>query len=934
MLFRSTTIATIAGTGTATTFGLQTAAGTYSVTATNATTLCTSNMNGSATIVINPLPATPTVIATSPACTGSTGTFAVVVPLMSENFTSNVMPPAGWSLDGGFNSHWSTSSTAYAGGVAPEAHFSYAPGGIGTSRLISPQVNTTGNTTIYLTFKTMYDIYGPPVPTISVATRSGSGAWHTVWETNTGVAAQTVAVTISNSDVGAADFQIGFFIDGDFWYMNDWYLDNILLSTTAASSTGVTYAWSVTGTGNTITGSGTTATVNWNPAFSGVATVGVSATNACGTTTTSTTNVTVTSAPVAPTTPIGQLYNCPGQSASYSTAAVTGASGYTWSVTGAGNQIFQNGLSAYVIWGAGFSGTASVTVTASNACGTSAPASLGVTVFAIPVATATSNTPVCEGGTLELTAGPVGANYTYVWSGPNGFSVTTVQPVVTISPVTLNSSGNYTLAVYTTVNGVGTFCPGTTSTTVTINPVPTTPTISVVSTCGNAVLTAHNYTGTLLWSTGATTASITVSASGIYTVNQTVGTCTSESGTASVTIAPCGGTIAGYMNYDNDYLTGMNGVTINLTTPSGIPIASTLTTFDNAGEMGYYSFTGVAAGTYSVTAAFNGTWLGNNATDALIVNLSTIGAWPLTGLNAIVADVNNDGKITGVDALQIKDRTSGVIDHYAAGNWKFTSAAVTIVSTETVNANLLALCTGDVNGSDMPGSLKNAALLTAIDGELMTVPVNQTFTYDIKSSVVAKLGAMTLFMNYDANLFTIDKVNSSVDGMSYKIEDGRIAIAWSNTNPLKVKMDETVISLKMTVKEALTEPVQIFTINDGSEFADPLANKITNFELKMSKVITSESNLEFSMVNYPNPFKSFTEIVYTIPVDGKVRLVLTNMFGQQIRTLVDAQQAAGIYKVKVNSVDANMEPGLYLYSIEVEGTTTRFTKTNKMLFTR
>ena len=51
----------VSGTGSAISFGLQTAAGTYTVVATNATTACTDNMTGSVTVSINALPTiTPT----------------------------------------------------------------------------------------------------------------------------------------------------------------------------------------------------------------------------------------------------------------------------------------------------------------------------------------------------------------------------------------------------------------------------------------------------------------------------------------------------------------------------------------------------------------------------------------------------------------------------------------------------------------------------------------------------------------------------------------------------------------------------------------------------------------------------------------------------------------------------------------------------------
>lgn len=57
-----------------------------------------------------------------------------------------------------------------------------------------------------------------------------------------------------------------------------------------------------------------------------------------------------------------------------------------------------------------------------------------------------------------------------------------------------------------------------------------TPTVTVENFCGNSVLTASNYTGDLTWSTGESTASITVYNGGKYSVSQKVGDCLSLSG--------------------------------------------------------------------------------------------------------------------------------------------------------------------------------------------------------------------------------------------------------------------------------------------------------------------------------------------------------------------------------------------------------------------
>src|SRR4029079_6323308 len=68
------------------------------------------------------------------------------------------------------------------------------------------------------------------------------------------------------------------------------------------------------------------------------------------------------------------------------------------------------------------------------------------------------------------------------------------------------------------------------------NSTPPAPSVSVVNGCGQSTLTASGYTGTLLWSNGSSSSSITVFSSGTFSVTQTVNGCTSAAG--SNTAAP------------------------------------------------------------------------------------------------------------------------------------------------------------------------------------------------------------------------------------------------------------------------------------------------------------------------------------------------------------------------------------------------------------
>jgi hypothetical protein len=143
---------------------------------------------------------------------------------------SGTFPPAGWTFDA-HAVNWSAVPTNNSGGAAPEARLNWSPQFVGDSRMISPVINTTGNTVVTAEFKYNLDHYGGAY-TIGAATRSGGGSWNTVWSivNPTGsVPATTEIISINNSDVGAADFQICWFFSGDSYNLNYWYLDDLKL---------------------------------------------------------------------------------------------------------------------------------------------------------------------------------------------------------------------------------------------------------------------------------------------------------------------------------------------------------------------------------------------------------------------------------------------------------------------------------------------------------------------------------------------------------------------------------------------------------------------------------------------------------------------------------------------------------------------------------
>lgn len=67
--------------------------------------------------------------------------------------------------------------------------------------------------------------------------------------------------------------------------------------------------------------------------------------------------------------------------------------------------------------------------------------------------------------------------------------------------------------------------------------------------------------------------------------------------------------------------------------------------------------------------------------------------------------------------------------------------------------------------------------------------------------------------------------------------------------------------------------------------------------------------------NYPNPFNPVTRIRYRLPQAGRVKLTIFNLRGQEVATLVNGRQAAGVHEVQWHA--GKFPSGMYIYRLQV-----------------
>jgi hypothetical protein len=152
---------------------------------------------------------------------------------------------------------------------------------------------------------------------------------------------------------------------------------------------------------------------------------------------------------------------------------------------------------------------------------------------------------------------------------------------------------------------------------------------------------------------------------------------------------------------------------------------------------------------------------------------------------------------------------------------------------------------------------------------------------------------------------------TSVDG-SYKIgglHTGKYVVLaliecdqiWYNNKPYWSPPDSVTVTMPSNT------PNINFNFPSAVENEDEIAQHPSEFELHQ---------------NYPNPFNPGTQIEYTLKKTGHVTLHIYNVLGEKVKTLLDQDQPAGLYRIDWDGKNDNgklVSSGLYLYKLEVNG---------------
>jgi YVTN family beta-propeller protein len=187
----------------------------------------------------------------------------------------------------------------------------------------------------------------------------------------------------------------------------------------------------------------------------------------------------------------------------------------------------------------------------------------------------------------------------------------------------------------------------------------------------------------------------------------------------------------------------------------------------------------------------------------------------------------------------------------------------------------------------------------------------------------------------------------SMKDVGVNVEDGAAVVRWqtafeSGTDGFRVMRAESQDGVYRALGNA---PVPAQGVSgQGSSYAyrDGTIHANTKYYYKLREVVAGEDGADFGPFavefrvqfaldpNVPNPFNPTTTIRYSIAQAGDVNLVIYDVTGRLVRTLVNEKQQPNTYRVVWNGVNDHGQPvasGMYFYKL----TAGKYHQTRKMM---
>ncbi|HPQ21056.1 MAG TPA: HYR domain-containing protein, partial [Saprospiraceae bacterium] len=325
---------------------------------------------------------------------------------------------------------------------------------------------------------------------------------------------------------------------------------------------------------------------------------------------------------------------------------------------------------------------------------------------------------------------------------------------------------------------------------------------------------------------------------------------------------------------------------------------------------------------------------GVSTLDLVLIQRHILGLATLSSpYKIIAADVNHDDKITASDLIQIRKLILGLTPQYPDNtSWRFVNKDMTFFDEtnpfttpleekyyiedfqENMNVNFIGIKIGDVNESMIMEGARANVDQARNQGQISFIAVTPISTNDVVEIPVYSIQFDEVYgfqmgMEMDGYEYVgIESAGINISNENVAFIDGTLRISWSNSNGISLDEDEAIF--KLVLRKNFPN-ARLAISNQGITSELYKGEDLGTFNLNLEYNVLNDEKFEFMIgQNNPNPFKSVSNLEYSLPNDGEVMFKVFDLSG---RTLMERNLKGnkGFNNLSINKNELNTTGVLY-----------------------
>ncbi len=171
--------------------------------------------------------------------------------------------------------------------------------------------------------------------------------------------------------------------------------------------------------------------------------------------------------------------------------------------------------------------------------------------------------------------------------------------------------------------------------------------------------------------------------------------------------------------------------------------------------------------------------------------------------------------------------------------------------------------------------------------------------------------------------FDIYSPNAQINALTFPDMPNGYMMAMNPTDGHTYRV--AIINTNGVLTDDLKMHLEMTNFGDGAmlSMSNIVINNTEMPGIRLNGPVSAETTVSESLIVYPNPFNSTTNITWEVNEDSQVVLEVLDMFGRKVTTLADQFYTRGFYNAVWNGENKSghkMQPGWYLVKLTAEGT--------------